>query len=1134
MSILTIGDRDQARSFLQQIDGYAPTDEQLDAILAPHEPALIVAGAGSGKTKVMALRVVYHVVTGQVQPNDVLGLTFTKKAAGELAERVERYLARARTILDMSGDDLSRPLVSTYNSFAAAIARDYALLIGEDPDARLINDGERWQLAHRLVSGWTGQLKNPSGRKIGTLTADLLKLSALIIDHDLDVTHLREQIGELDEVLSRFSKPKKHLGKFQDYRDGSDLRPDLLTMVEEYHRLKKVEGVSEFSDQVSWANRIVRAFPHIAKSIREQYSFVLLDEYQDTSVNQAQLLHAIFGNGHNVVAVGDPNQAIYSWRGASANSLASFRATFGTRDHAVRQYTLETAFRNSPDILAVANRIAEPLAKKSGNIDLPILQAPQYKQDEAGSGSVEISFGVTEAQEYAELSIRVSELMQEWRDKNDGHSPEVAVLCRARATFDPINVALEDRGLETLVVGATSFTQWPEVLNVRALCRSVVDPSRGDELMRLLNLQAIGASDLEALGKLARRLAKGHIRQVAEDLGINTEEIGVADIGLIDAVDLVTKSGDDIDVSGLTNVGRQRIKTIGAWIRSVREAHVLPLGDQVYTAMSVMGLPLEAMAQGEKGGESYAALQAFVTAASKFESDVPGATLASFLDWVDVVDQHEHGSGDELPLADIAEDLDGASDQEKTRPGRVTIMTMHAAKGLEWDIVVVPDMRKGRVDIARKAPSDSFLTAPGQIPPWMRSDRDALPVLRWRDATSPQDLGDYAARWIEEVKEQSSAEMRRLVYVAVTRPRHKLLLSGFWYGDEEHAEKQLQHFASGNSYYTVGISEFLTEMGDLPAIRIAPHSRMDNSEPPPLDLVQSVTPETSIQDERTWPNGVQRRRGKPGSVGLRELEPPSTERLTLDEIAAKIERLESTGLRNWLGSVVEDLDVLLRARQREVTAQRPTHVTATDIVLMAGDPDEFAINAARPIPHEPTRAAAAGTVIHERIARHFMRPRGLDIEEVEDLGAFADDVNVETKMARFEALNINPADVLHIEHPVDVVIGGVTVRGTIDAILTDHSTPGGLILVDWKSGRRPDANVRQARALQLEVYRIGWARVTGTPLESIRTRFVYLGEANPERQIWDVPPRTEEEVERDVRANLEGSYSALDAIIWRE
>jgi DNA helicase II / ATP-dependent DNA helicase PcrA len=322
---------------------YAPSDQQWAAISAPLTPAVVIAGAGSGKTTLMAARVVYLVVTGQVRPDEVLGLTFTTKAAAELRERIRTALERAGA-LPRPGpgvEEVLEPTVVTYNAYAASLLTDHGLRIGHEPDTRVITDAARYQLGARAVDRHTGAVRHLSDHP-ATVIQHLLALESAMSEHLVtadDVARVdAEARGEFEREIAveRAGKDRK---TYREALEGAifaiDRRTELLELVAAYRRLKADLGLMDFSDQIALGARLADEQPEVGALERARFRVVLLDEYQDTSVAQAVMLSRLFsgptvatGRGHPVTAVGDPNQAIYGWRGASVSNILNFADTF--------------------------------------------------------------------------------------------------------------------------------------------------------------------------------------------------------------------------------------------------------------------------------------------------------------------------------------------------------------------------------------------------------------------------------------------------------------------------------------------------------------------------------------------------------------------------------------------------------------------------------------------------------------------------------------------------------------------------------------------------------------------------------------------------------------------------------------
>ncbi|MBT0994470.1 DEAD/DEAH box helicase [Cellulomonas sp. DKR-3] len=1106
-----------------------PTEEQRAIIEAPLRPALVVAGAGSGKTETMAARVVWLVANGLVEPAQVLGLTFTRKAAGELADRVRRrlrLLARAageqgvvlagRASLE---DDVlgGRPTISTYNAYAASLVRDHALRLGIEPSARLLGEAAQWQLASEVVESWQEDLG--TGSAVSTVVEAVLALSGALAEHLRGPGEARAAIERIVEELRAtppgtpprppYAEVKKLIGSLEE-------RARLMDVVAAYVERKRAMEAIDFGDQVSLAARLAVEVPEVAVAERARFAVVLLDEYQDTSYAQLTLLSALFGAGHPVVAVGDPHQSIYGWRGASAGGLERFPTTFrqpaseggGPAD----VLALSTSWRNDRAVLAAANRVAAPLRAGATRVDVPELAA----RPGAGTGTVHGRFVDSvelEAQEVADF------VAERWRPAAPGQERvTAAVLCRKRSQFGALRHALRARGLPVEVVGLGGLLSTPEVVDVVAALQAAYDPLRGDALVRLLTgaRTRLGAADLHALAAWAAELAglrSGRDRRAGVELDAIDER------SLVDALDDLPRPGwRSVSGRSLTDEGRRRLLELAGLLRTLRAHAYLAVPDLVVEAERLLGLDIEVAARPGAGvGRARAALDAFRDVAVDFARGVDAPTLGGFLSWLEAADARENGL--ELPVSE-------------PDPDAVQLITIHAAKGLEWDVVAVAGLVDGVLPATatqgKDGPKDSaWLVGLGSFPYPLRGDHADLPQLEHAGAESAKELEERRREFVLAAGEHEVAEERRLAYVALTRARHDLLLTGAWWGTGKTARKP---------------STFLLEL--VEAGLVADDAWDD--EPVP----GAANPAEGAVTAALWPVDPFATENGPGRRAAVERAAGWVRAATSDAALADPGALRPAERSLWEQRAERLLEERDRAGGSADAVELPSHLSASALVRLGADPEEYARGLRRPVPAEPSGRARLGTRFHAWVEGFYGRATLVDLDalpgadDAEDsLADPAEDALREAFLASSWAAR-RPVDV---EADVETPVAGYVLRSRIDAVfpalpgelgpigddidgeidgeLDDEpdgeldDEPDGVVVVDWKTGAPPrDDASRAAREIQLAVYRLAWSRWSGLPLDRVGAAFHYvaanetvrprtlLGEAEIEALLLRVAP----------------------------
>ncbi|MGW0075355.1 UvrD-helicase domain-containing protein [Streptomyces cellulosae] len=1148
---------------LKELLGIPFTPEQTACITAPPAPQVIVAGAGSGKTTVMAARVVWLVGTGQVAPEQVLGLTFTNKAAGELAERVRTALIKAgvtdpdplpspdhhpSTTALGAGPSSSdpdnpsgEPVISTYHAFAGRLLTDHGLRIGLEPTSRLLADATRYQLAARVLREAPG-LYPALTRSFPDLVGDLLTLDSELSEHLVRPEDLRAHDAELLRTLENAKLTNADLRKVPE---AAAARRELAELVQRYRAAKRERDLLDFGDQIALSARLA-GLPEVGRVLRDEFRVVLLDEYQDTSVAQRVLLAGLFGGGtgHPVTAVGDPCQAIYGWRGASVANLDDFPEHFPHADGrpATRQSLSENR-RSGGRLLDLANGLAEPLRAMHAGVEA-LRPAPGAERD----GIVRCALLRTHAEEIDWLADSIAHLV------NTGKAPgEIAVLCRTATDFAEIQAALVARDVPVEVVGLSGLLHLPEIADLVAVCEVLQDPGANASLVRLLTgpRWRIGPRDLALLGRRARRLVS-HARVDGDDdpdrrLAEAVEGVDPAEvISLADALDTFLETplegGGDDDGLPFSPDARVRFARLAAELRDLRRSLSDPLMDVLHRVLAVTGLEVELSASPHAlAARRRETLSNFLDVAASFAAGDNEATLLAFLGFLRTAAQYEKGLDNALPGGE----------------NTVKVLTAHKSKGLEWDVVAVPGLVTGAF------PSDrgrEKWTAQGKVLPHaLRGDADTLP-----DVPSWDSRGLKAFH--EAMKEHQHTEELRLGYVTFTRPRSLLLGSGHWWGPSQKKPRGPSEFLLAlHDHCAAGYGEIeawaeepeedeenpaLRQAGDVQAWPLPLDdaalarrraaaatvlAHLDRIAADPHDTAALHDP--GAHDDPEWPPPPDDEEPYPEDfdeapyaddwdalpterpVVPHQATAPDESARPLPDLPAPAEprpaepRLTPEEART-VASWDRDLDALtgelLRARETVTEVRLPASLTASQLLRLADDPDAFARELARPMPRPPQPAARRGTRFHAWVEARFeeLTLPMLDPDELPGADAeIADERDLEELKEAFERTEYAHRTPYRVEAPFQLSIAGRVVRGRIDAVYRHENTEypedsGDGDAVTYEIVDWKTGRSRTADPLQLAVYRLAWAEQQGVPLDSVTAAFLYVrtGEVvRPER-----------------------------------
>jgi len=987
--------RDVPPEVLHALGNKPPTEQQWAAIAAPLEPTVLIAGAGSGKTAVMAARIVWLILGGHAKPSEILGLTFTNKAADNLLQRV-------RTAVEPLGlPDGEEPVIATYHGFAASLIADYGLRAGLEPGAALMSEAQAWQLCAELFSN---------------RTYDHLVVRSLY--HVSSVQHLADECAnhlvsprDVIEHDHRFLRMIEEKGIKVAYkvRNSSRYRIELAGVVEDYQRIKRDRQLLDYGDQIAIAHELA-GDEAVREDFLARFKVSLLDEFQDTNHAQAQLLRRLMPPGYPVMAVGDPDQNIYAWRGASLANLLRFPAEFTTRDGTpAASMPLFVNFRSGSRILALANALID---------EIPAARRPPGKvlepYERNGVGEVLalcVDDQLTEAERIADQAIAAHEAGTPWR--------EIAILPRKKRLFDVLVEVFRAREIPLEVIGLGGLLRMPEVIDVVAVLRVLNDPMRNVALARLLRgpRWRIGHRDLAMIARHAADRNR-HLREALTD----AETPGDVAFSLAEAL------GSLVEVEGLSDEARARLDVFNADLAALRaEIAALPLEELVARALDWLGLPAELAASASPAASSIERnLANFLDRVAAFEPLDGEPTLGTLIEWLDAIESSD-------------EEIEAS---QPTEHDSVKLMTIHQAKGLEFDVVFIPGLAAGKGS-AKIFPDTGRQPNPAEnaryLPFEFRGDRDVLP-----------DWDNNLAGFKRELTHRAMEEERRLLYVAVTRARKRLIASAaHWYEPSGMGEALK---------YPMGPSEFWHEIARFEQTQVL--ERVDEA-PQPNPLIARRAERAAV-----WPQPAHRGQPDPlfpqglaAAVAARRAQvTPDTGLFPMDEPAA--------------GSAI------------------PTSLPVSALVTYKGCPLRFAWSYVRPLPRRSSVAARIGTKVHAWIEQHGRGQITLyDPDEFEEVEPSRENERIAELKATFKASRFAGLPPVASERPFSLLIGDFAIHGRIDAIFDRPG--GGWEIVDFKTGRAPDEP--GSAALQLDLYALAAQEIWGKTAEEITLTFAYFG-----------------------------------------
>jgi DNA helicase-2/ATP-dependent DNA helicase PcrA len=958
---------------------FLPTDEQRAIIEYPLVPLRVVAGAGTGKTTTIVERLAQGVRHGG-DPTRALGITFTNKAADELRVRLRAAL----------GDrpDAREVEVATYHSFAASILDEFGAFVGYRPTTALMDEGHRCELAYRVLRDLDVtdlDLAALSSRK-GELLAIADTMTANLLNAD-DIVAIAPR--EPDDVWRK--------------------RIALARAAEHYVSAKRELGFLEFGDLIRLAVEIVEDFGDIATQLAARYDTVLLDEYQDTDPAQRRLLAGIFSDDVAVTAVGDADQTIYEWRGASLENFTNFPQHFRRSDGlATETLPLSINRRSDRIILDMANLIQSLLPRIEAS-------KPLTAHDSAADGELEVGWFATDDDETA----WIAEEIVARRDSGIAWS-DIAILCRKRSTVPAIVRALRHAEVPYSVNSMGELLTVSEVADLLAWIRVLADPADEPSLLRIWmgGMFRLGMRDISRLVRWC-----GDIE--GRDLAVALEHLD--------------------DIEGLTPRGRERLERFASLHRELHaRSQMLTVPRTLSMTIDRLGIWDEVAAQPPAAAiTARVNIGRFTSLAHRWIPLDGKPTLAAFLRYVGALE--DATPGEELQAAgDLSDDA-------------VQVITAHTAKGLEWPVVFLPGLAKGTFPAGVRTYDDPD-TSPLSLPYSLRLDRESFTEAD--EATTESDRKAV-------LKSRHDDAEWRLAYVAVTRAKHQLILTGHaWDQNVRNPREPSPLLAMAAQLEGSSTVTWCADPGTKPV----PSPQEDASDAPdPLFTSGWAAALRSRLGDRRW---------------IIDTFP--------DMVDAVNDRSEQLVMK------IGNLQV------PETATDEPDFATSvTNLVALAECPLKFKWIHHDRLPRRPRRSAARGTEFHRRIELHNLGVVALDDPSLDAYDAVVTDADADqdTRHSRgdpwetFAMSRFHETRAPYAEVPFVLSLDGGTVRGKIDAIYVQHDDSWEI--VDYKSGERRDDD---ARNVQLQAYALAVAEgvVGGIVPNDIAVTFAYFGGDTPQ------------------------------------
>ena len=589
------------------------SERQRDAVTHIDGPLLIIAGPGSGKTRVMAHRVAYLIGVTGVPPWKILAVTFTNKAARELLERCERLVGSGSNELQ----------VRTFHGFCSRVLRSDGENVGLKSDFTIYDPDDQARVTRRILE-----------------------------DIDIDPKQFppRSVLGVISDAKNNLQSPEHLSKRTETYRD------EVISRIYEAYEASLLRANAvDFDDLLLKTYTLLEGHPEMLEKYQQRFEYLLVDEFQDTNPLQFQVARLLALKSRNICVVGDPDQSIYSWRHADPSNLTDFQSTFNE----TKIVTLDQSYRSTQIILEAADSVI-------GNND-ERMEKNLWTENDRGA-----RITVAEAYNEEEEARLVLQATAELHDKHGIDRNEIAVMYRVNAQSRAFEVTCNREGIPYRLVGGVKFYDRKEVKDTLAFLRVVANPADDAAIERVINVPARGIS--------AKSLTE--LRRVSLANNVPILDV-ILDISRV-------KSGDEEPAAYVITLAIRALNSIAKFgdliTRLIEQSLALDTTELIDLTVERTGYGAMLREDKERGEERMENLQELRASAEQFSGSEERGQLSDFLENVALVS-----------------DVDGlqGGDDSDIDADAITLITLHQAKGLEYDAVFLVGLEEGMLPHSR-------------------------------------------------------------------------------------------------------------------------------------------------------------------------------------------------------------------------------------------------------------------------------------------------------------------------------------------------------------------------------------------------------------------------------------------------